>query len=162
MEIPREMQIDFLRGVHLAFASAGGTAFHTQTGAQRGFPQCDRYRLPDTGQRLSQADGRGGLAFAGGGGRDGRHQDQPAARRMFLERLHPDLGLGRAVGNPIRFAQTQLRGDGGNRLSRSRGGVVHSAIPINSSTGMDPVHLGVLFLFQVLLVRRGFVNPHLK
>jgi hypothetical protein len=76
-------------------------------------PQADRGPLADAVQAVAQADAGGGLAFAGGRGRDRRDQHQLTGRRL----LHPlvetqrDLGLVLAVVLQVLLVDAELGGD---------------------------------------------------
>ena len=95
MEVAGKMQVDVLHGHDLGVAAAGRAALDPEYGSQRGLAQGDHHVFADLPQAVSQPDRRGGLAFPGGGGRDGRHQDQLAVRpvRPVLQQAVIHLGL---------------------------------------------------------------------
>ena len=91
VEVAGEMEVDVLHRHDLGVAAAGGAALHAETRSQRRLAQADGRPLADPVQAVAQPDARGGLAFAGGRRRDGRHQHQLAGRRR-----RPCGGRGRA------------------------------------------------------------------
>ncbi len=101
-------------GQHLGSAAAGGPALHAEHRAQRGLAQGDDGFDADAVQRHGQADGGGGLAFAGRGGSGGGHQHLAAA--AVAPGHAPgqggfQLGLVGAVKIQLRFLDAEPGGD---------------------------------------------------
>ena len=114
VEIAREVQVDLVHRQHLGVAAAGRAALHAQDGAERGFAQRDHHAVPGPGQGIREPHRRGGLAFAGGGGRHRGDQHHLAGRahggaRRNGQLRRVDLGL---VGS-VEFQR--VRGDAGGR-----------------------------------------------
>ena len=76
VEVPGEVEVDILHGHYLGVAAAGGTALDAEYGAQGGLPQGDDGLFAQPAQCVAQAHGGGGLSLPGGGGVDGRDQNQ--------------------------------------------------------------------------------------
>ena len=113
VEVAGEMEVDVLHRHDLGVAAARGAALHAEGGPERGLAQAEHRLLADMVQRIGQAHGRRGLAFAGRRRRDRRDQDQLAVG-LALQRLdvvHRDLGLVVAVGVEVlrRDAELLLR-----------------------------------------------------
>ena len=93
MEVACEVQVDALHRQHLGVAAAGCAALHAEAGAERGFAQGYDGAPPDAVQAEGEADADRGLADAGLGGRDGRHEDElapPGAR--FVDEAQGEFG----------------------------------------------------------------------
>ena len=98
VEVTGEMQVDIFHRDHLGISAAGGAAFDAEHRAEARLTQRDGDVLADAAQAVRQADGRRGLALAGGGGRDRRHQHQLAGLPVgLLDQRGIDLGLVPAV-----------------------------------------------------------------
>ena len=112
VEVAGEMEVDVLHGHHLRIAAAGRPALHAEAGPQRRLAEADRGPLADAVEPVGQADAGGGFAFAGRGGRDGRHQDQLPRRPVGQPavKVQGDLGLVLAVMHQVVAADTQLGG----------------------------------------------------
>ena len=80
VEIAGEMQVDLVHRHDLRIAAAGRAALHAEAGAQARLAQADHRLLADAVQRVAQADGGGGLAFAGRRRVDRGDQDELAVR----------------------------------------------------------------------------------
>ena len=116
MKIAGEMQIDILHGDHLGIAAAGGAALDAEHRPQRRLPQGHDGILPDAAQAIGQTDGGGGLAFAGGGGRDGGHQHQLPVLPVGAQQRGVDLGLIFSVLLQIFLRHMSPRSNGGDGL----------------------------------------------
>ena len=67
--------------------------------------------LPSRLQRVGKADGRGGLALAGGGGADGRDEDQLCLAGQLANLGEVELGLIFAVEFQMVFVDAGVRRD---------------------------------------------------
>ena len=103
VEVAGEVEVDLVHRHDLGEAAAGGAAFHAETGAERGLAQAEQGLLADPVQRIGEADGRGGLAFAGGGRADRRDEDQLAERLRTQAANVPggDFRLVVAIGDDV-------------------------------------------------------------
>ena len=79
-EVAGEVQVDVFHRHDLRVAAAGGAALHAEHRPQRRLAQADQRLLADAVERVAQAHGGGGLAFARRRGRDRRDQHQLAVR----------------------------------------------------------------------------------
>ena len=138
VEITREVEIDFVSGVHLAQTSAGSAALHAQARAEGRFAQGNTDGLSHLRQGLSQSDGRGGLAFARRSGGDGGDQNQFASGRMLFKNIEMDLGLGGAIGNPILCFQSQLGSDLGDGSAFEGCRIVHEEASLKYRNPLTP------------------------
>ena len=114
VEIAREVQVDVLHRHHLRVAAAGRPAFHPEAWPQRRLPDGHDGSLADLPERVGEADGRRGLAFAGGCRRHGRHENErPVLTGLqALDRFHAHLGLERAIELQVLGIESEGRGDG--------------------------------------------------
>ena len=104
-------------GEHLREASAGGSAFLAEDGAERGLAESGDGLLPDVGEGLGEADGGDGLAFPVDGGGDAGDEDEfSSARRQMIEERELDFGHVGPVGMEELGWDSQRLGDGGDRL----------------------------------------------
>ena len=101
VEIAGEMEVDILHRHHLGMAAAGRTALDAKAGAEGGFAQADHGAVAQAVQRVAEAHGGGGFAFAGRGGADAGDQDELAGGALgagFGDEIEGDFGLVFAVG----------------------------------------------------------------
>ena len=124
VKVAGEVEIDFLAGLDLGEAAAGGAAFHAEDGAEGGFARSDDGLFADALESLHEADGGDGFAFAGSGGRGGGDEDQLAAGRTsgVVEEIEVELGEPGAELVVVVVAQAELAGDGGDGQERQFGG----------------------------------------
>ena len=112
VEIAGEMEVDVLHRHDLGIAAAGRAALHAEAGAEARLAQADERLLADVIERIAEADGGRGLAFAGRGRRDGGDEDQlavgPAGERGDI--VERDLRLVVAVGQDILRRNAELVG----------------------------------------------------
>ena len=103
MEVPGEVEVYVLHWHHLRVTAAGGTALHAEAGAEARLAQRHDGVLADAVEAVAEADGGGGLAFAGGRWRDGRDQDQLAVGAVLqrADVVQRDLRLVVAVGDQV-------------------------------------------------------------
>ena len=94
VHVTDEVQVDILSGNDLCFPAAGAAALDTEVGAEGGFADADGCVMSERAEGVAQADGGGGLPFAGGGGAHGGDQDQAAVGLIlaFLQLGKWDLG----------------------------------------------------------------------
>ena len=99
VEIAGEVEVDVLHRHDLGVAAAGRPALHAEAGAERGLAQADRRALADPVEAVAEADGGGGLAFAGRRRGDRGDQHELAVRPLaeLLEIVEAHLGLVAAV-----------------------------------------------------------------
>ena len=90
-EVAGEVQVDLLHRHHLRVAAAGRAALQAEHRPERGLAQADDGARSDAVERVAQAHGGGGLAFAGRRGRDRGHQHQLAVGPLG-QRVQPGLG----------------------------------------------------------------------
>ena len=96
-----EVDVDFVLGDDTGLAAAGSAALDAEDRAQRGFAQVDDRLVAQPAQPVGQSDGRGGLALAGGGGRDAGDDHQLALRRVGFDGVQADLGLVAPEGDEV-------------------------------------------------------------
>ena len=100
VEVAGELEVDRVRRLDAAGAAAGGAPLAAEDRPHRRLPQRQGRVLADPVQALGQADRRRRLPLAGRRRRDGRDQDQLAARARRLgpvQGLEPHLRLVAAV-----------------------------------------------------------------
>ena len=76
MKIAGEMQVDVFHGHHLRITAPGRPALHAKTGSKRRLAQANHGFMAQAVQRIAQAHGRGGLAFARRRGANCGDEDQ--------------------------------------------------------------------------------------
>ena len=108
VDVAGKVEVDILHGHDLGIAAAGRAALDAEDGAQGGLTQAEHRLLAQCVHGIRQTHAGGGLAFAGGGGADGRDQDQLALGTVALGQLVVDLGLVVAVGDDALSLQAQL------------------------------------------------------
>ena len=111
-EVAGEVQVDVLHRHDLGIATARGAALHAEHRPERRFAQADHGSLADARERVAEPHGRGRLAFAGGRGRDGCDEHQPA-RRPVSDRgevIERDLRLVATVGLEALFGDAEALG----------------------------------------------------
>ena len=111
VEVAIEVQIDRLRGLHGAFAAAGGTTFASEDGSHRWLAQREGDFLADLLQTLRQADGDGRFAFARWRRSDRGDEDELPTRRFGLQRIETDLGLVAAERDEVIGRDIEAGGD---------------------------------------------------
>ena len=114
VEVAGEVKVDVLHGDDLGHAAACGTTLDAKHGAQGGLSQAERGGFANGPEGVREADGRGGLALAGGSGVDGGHEDELALGGLVLEGVDVDLRLVVAVGNQLILGEPDLLGDLGD------------------------------------------------
>ena len=102
------MQVDVLHGDDLCIAAAGCTALDAEHGSQGGLTQGNQNIFIQLAHTVSQTNGGGGLAFAGGSGVDGGDQNQLAVGLIchILEDIVVNLCLILAILLQILFVHT--------------------------------------------------------
>jgi hypothetical protein len=107
------MQVDVVHWNDLCAAAACGAALHAEAGAERRFAQAEKGLLLQPAQRISEADGRRGLAFTCRCRIDRRHQDELAILLLFQagQIVAADLCLVVAEGDEILRANSQTLTD---------------------------------------------------
>ena len=75
-EVAGEVQIDVFHRYDLGVATARRAALHTEHRTERRFAQADHGALADAVERIAEADRGRGLALAGRGWRDRRHEHE--------------------------------------------------------------------------------------
>ena len=86
VEVAGEMQVHVLHRHDLRIAAAGRTALDAEIRPERGLADADDRLLADAVQAVAEADGGGGLAFAGRRRVDRGDQDQLAVLAAVLRR----------------------------------------------------------------------------
>ena len=107
---PGEVDVDLVLRHDAGLAAAGAAALDAEDGAEGRLAEVDDGLVAQAAQPVGQADGGGGLAFAGRGGRDAGYDDQLAARPVFPDRVKAHLGLGIAEGDQVLAVQAQAVG----------------------------------------------------
>src|SRR5690606_29730129 len=94
----------------LRIAAAGRPALHAEYRPERRLAQADHRLLADVIQRIAEADGRGGLAFARRRRADGRNEDELAVLLPLeaLEVVERHLGLVVAIGLQMLVGNAKL------------------------------------------------------
>ena len=118
VEVAREVEVDVFHGDDLGVAAAGRATLDAHDRAEGRLTQGHDGLLALEGEGVGKADGRCRLAFAGGGGREGRNEHELCLRLVAIavDLLHVDLGLGPAVGDEGVARNTGGLGDLGDRL----------------------------------------------
>ena len=80
VEVAGEVEVDVFHGNDLGISAAGRAAFDAEDRAEGRLTKSDDDVLADLSHAVREADGRGGLAFAGGSRVDGGDKDQLAVR----------------------------------------------------------------------------------
>ena len=103
VEVAGEVEVDVLHRHHLGIAAAGSPPLHAEAGAEARLAQRHDGLLADPVEAVAEADRGGGLALAGRGRRDRRHQDQLAVRPVLqrADVVEGDLRLVVAVGDQV-------------------------------------------------------------
>ena len=101
VEVAREMEVDGFRRLHGATSAAGGTTFATEDGSHGRLTQGEGDALADLFEALGQADGDGGLAFAGRRGGDGGDEDEAAFLGAGAKGVQGDFGFVSTVGDEV-------------------------------------------------------------
>ena len=112
VEIAGKVQVDVFHRQHLRVAAARSAPFDAENGAERGLAQGDDGALAEAVQRIGEADGNGGFAFARGGGVDGGNEDEFAGRAA----LRRDFRLVFAVVFQLVFRDADFGGNGADGL----------------------------------------------
>ncbi len=113
VEVAVEVEIDAGAGLDLRSAAARGSAFHAEDGAERWFAGGDERALTEAFERLHQADGGHGFAFAGDGRCSGGHEDELAAagKGRIGEQVEAELGAVRAQDFNVFLGELQFGSD---------------------------------------------------
>src|SRR5699024_7356861 len=113
VHIAGKVQVDVLHRHDLRITAARGAALYAEHRAERRLAKGDHGFFAELCHRLAEADGRGGLALARGGGVDGGHEHQlavfPAAQ--LFPYVCGQLGLIFAVELEVVRVQADVRGD---------------------------------------------------
>ena len=118
VEVTGEMEVDVFHRHDLGVTAAGSATLHAEAGPEARLAQADDRLLADLVETVAEADRGRGLAFAGRGRVDRRHQDQLAVL-LALQRLdviHRDLGLGMAEGQQMVFLDAKFARNFADRL----------------------------------------------
>src|SRR5882672_4726944 len=115
VEVAGEVKVDVLHRHDLRVAAARRSALHAEDRAERRLPHRENRVLAQFSQRLRDAHGDSGLAFAGRRGIDPGDQHEAALGLAPLQRLERDLRLVFAVRLQLVVRQAQLRRDVGDR-----------------------------------------------
>ena len=115
VEVAGEMQVDVFHRHDLRVPSARRAAFHPEDRAERRLPDGENRVLAELPERLRDADGDRGLAFARRRGVDPGHEHEPAFGRAALEGAERDLGFVLAVNLELVVRDSELRGHVANR-----------------------------------------------
>ena len=119
MEVAGKVQVDVLHGDDLGPTATGGTTLHAKHGTERRLAQGHGALDAATTQTVGQADGRGGLALAGGRGVDSGHEDELGLMISWLvEQGVVDLSLVEAVRNQVFYVDAGVLGNLGNGQRR--------------------------------------------
>ena len=123
VEIAREMQVDVLHRDDLRPAAAGRAALASEDRAKGRFADRRDDLLSASAERVGQADGRGGLAFARRGRRDRGHEHEASVRLSGKTFKHArfELGFVAPVGGVIGFGKAERGGDLRDRTARNVG-----------------------------------------
>ena len=112
VEVAGEVEVDILHRDDLRIAAAGRAALDAEDRAEGRLTQSDKDVLAELAHTVGQADRRGGLAFACGGGVDGGDEDELTLRvGLFLQDAVVDLGLILAVLLQILLVDARGLGD---------------------------------------------------
>jgi len=124
VDVAGEVEIDFLAGLDLREAAAGGAAFHAEDGAERRFARGDDGFFAEALEALDEADGSDGLAFAGRSGGSGGDEDELAVGRPrgIVEEVEVELGVPGAELIVVGVAEAELMSDAGDGEKRRFGG----------------------------------------
>ena len=142
VEVAGEVQVDVLHRHHLRMAATGRATLDAKHRAERGLAQAHHGLLANAVERIAQADGGGGLAFAGRRRADGGDQDQLAVGPVFqgLEIVQRDLGLVVAIGLQVFIGNAELLGR--QRRNAPERGLLrnvdvgcHAALPLPGLSG---------------------------
>lgn len=93
VEVAREMQVDIDGWLHRAAPAARSSALASEHRPHGWLPQRERGAPAELRETLRQSDRRHGLSLARRRRRDGRHEDEFAARRSARQRLECHLRL---------------------------------------------------------------------
>ncbi len=124
VEVTGEVQVHVLHRHDLRIAATGSATLHAEAWPERGFANADRRLLADGIQPVTQTDGRGRLALAGGGRVDRGDKDQLAVGAVLhaVDQALADLGLVVAVRQQIVAVDAQLGTDVLNGTLAGRAG----------------------------------------
>jgi hypothetical protein len=86
IHVADKVEVDVLGGHDLGTTAAGAAAFDAEIGAERRLAQTEHGFFAEAAERVREADGGGGLAFALRRGRHGRDENQMTIR-LILSRL---------------------------------------------------------------------------
>ena len=116
VHVAGEVKVDVLHRHHLGVAAAGGAALHPEHRPERRLAQADHGLLPDVVERVAEAHGGRGLAFARRGRRDRGHQDElpVLAALQAADEVQRHLRLVMAVGLEVLLRDAEPRGDFGD------------------------------------------------
>ena len=121
VEVAGEVQVDVFHGNNLRVSATRSAALDAKHGTQRRLAQRHHHVLAALGQRIGQANRRGGFALAGRRGVDGGNQDQFARLVLLVaQQVVVDLRLVLAVALKVLVVDARLLGDLLDRLRRAR------------------------------------------
>ena len=109
-EVTGEVQVDVFHRHNLCVTAARRAALDAEHRSERGFTQTDHRLLADVVQRIAEAHGRRGLAFAGGSRVDRRDEDQLAVFFVFqaVDIFQRHFGLVVTIRHQMLFRDAQL------------------------------------------------------
>ena len=114
VEVAGEVQVDVFHRHDLCIPAAGRAALYAEHGAERRLAQRQNGVLAEAAQRLRDAHGDGGLAFARRGGIDAGDEDEPAFAVALVQRAQRDLRLVLPIQLEVVVRQAELGGDVAN------------------------------------------------
>ena len=119
VKVAGEVKIDLRAGLNLRKPAAGRAAFHPKNGAERRLAGSDNHLLANMGKALRQTDSRDGFAFARGGRRCGRDDDElaPPHKSGIREQFEANFAAVRANLLEIFFRNSEFAG---YRLNREK------------------------------------------
>ena len=116
VDVAGEVEVDVLHRHHLCVAAAGCAALHAEDRAEGGFTEAEHGLFAYGVHGVGQTHAGGRLAFTGGGGADGRDEDELALLRCLMDEAVVYLGLIAAIGNHVLVGEAQTGGDVGDGL----------------------------------------------
>ena len=116
VDVAGKVEVDVLHRHHLCVAAAGCAALHAEDGAEGGFTEAEHGFFAYGVHGVGQTHAGGRLALTGGGGADGRDEDELALLRCLVDEAVVYLGLIAAIGDHILVGKAQTGGDVGDGL----------------------------------------------